>query len=313
VTTGKPAEVKPVAKEESSLPPFTQEQLTYSQSGNIEYLNVKLETGEVFTLKREDGGEWFVSKRVAGKTTDAEILSRVPEIYKLTSESRESLRTYVEKGMKEGLSQKQATISAKVYAKIGEQPPLQQTSDIETLLIQAKNAKPELDAIGTNVAKMFNGNYITRPNTPNDGLKSYDRIKAKADSDYGGNLAKVVDIVGGKIIFDDLDSMYMSLEYLSTNYQLVRIKDKFINPGKDGFRNIIINFKSNNGHIVELQLNIKAIDQAAKEGHKIYETIRKLSPDFEKLTNEERARLSSLKKKSNNLYFEAWQNYLNTK
>jgi hypothetical protein len=77
----KPGEVKPAAPEvaqESSLPPFTQEQLTYSQSGNIEYLKVKLETGELVTLKRENGGEWFVSKRGAGKTTDAEILGRVP-------------------------------------------------------------------------------------------------------------------------------------------------------------------------------------------------------------------------------------------
>ncbi|MFN8711959.1 MAG: hypothetical protein ACK5Z2_03825, partial [Bacteroidota bacterium] len=93
VTTGKPGEIKPVAKEESGLPPFTEEQLTYSQSGNIEYLNVKLETGEVFTLKREDGGEWFVDSNSGGKTTNAEVLGRVPEEFKKGKISDDKLIT----------------------------------------------------------------------------------------------------------------------------------------------------------------------------------------------------------------------------
>jgi hypothetical protein len=45
-------------------------------------LSVKLETGEVFTLKREDGGEWFVARRGGGKTTNAEVLGRVPVKYR---------------------------------------------------------------------------------------------------------------------------------------------------------------------------------------------------------------------------------------
>jgi hypothetical protein len=83
-TNAKPGEVKPAVPEvaqENSLPPFTDKQIEYNVSGNIEYMKVKLETGELVTLKRENGGEWFVSKRGAGKTTDAESLSRVPGEY----------------------------------------------------------------------------------------------------------------------------------------------------------------------------------------------------------------------------------------
>jgi NAD:arginine ADP-ribosyltransferase len=58
--------------------PFREEQLTHTVSGNLEYLYVKLDTGELFTLKRENGGEWFVAKRGNGKTTNAEVLGRVP-------------------------------------------------------------------------------------------------------------------------------------------------------------------------------------------------------------------------------------------
>ncbi len=62
--------------------PFREDQLRYSVSGNVEYLNVKLETGELFTLKREDGGEWFVARSSGGKTTNAEVLGRVPGRYR---------------------------------------------------------------------------------------------------------------------------------------------------------------------------------------------------------------------------------------
>jgi hypothetical protein len=66
--------------------PFREDQLRYSASGNIEYLDVKLETGELFTLKREDGGEWFVARRGGGKTTNAEVLGRVPGRYRKSKE-----------------------------------------------------------------------------------------------------------------------------------------------------------------------------------------------------------------------------------
>jgi Tuberculosis necrotizing toxin len=62
--------------------PFREEQLTHTVSGNLEYLYVKLDTGELFTLKRENGGEWFVAKRGNGKTTNAEVLGRVPGRFK---------------------------------------------------------------------------------------------------------------------------------------------------------------------------------------------------------------------------------------
>jgi hypothetical protein len=62
--------------------PFREEQLTHTVSGNLEYLYVKLDTGELFTLKRENGGEWFVAKRGNGKTTNAEVLERVPGRFK---------------------------------------------------------------------------------------------------------------------------------------------------------------------------------------------------------------------------------------
>jgi hypothetical protein len=64
--------------------PFREEQLTHTVSGNLEYLYVKLDTGELFTLKRENGGEWFVAKRGNGKTTNAEVLERVPGRYRET-------------------------------------------------------------------------------------------------------------------------------------------------------------------------------------------------------------------------------------
>jgi hypothetical protein len=81
--------------------PFREDQLRYSASGNIEYLDVKLETGELFTLKREDGGEWFVERSSGGKTTNAEVLGRVPGRYKKPLAPNKSPHQEKERGFDE--------------------------------------------------------------------------------------------------------------------------------------------------------------------------------------------------------------------
>ena len=80
---------------------FREDQLRYSASGNIEYLNVKLETGELFTLKREDGGEWFVARSSGGKTTNAEVLGRVPGRYRKPLAPNKSPHQEKERGFDE--------------------------------------------------------------------------------------------------------------------------------------------------------------------------------------------------------------------
>ncbi|MCA6365250.1 MAG: hypothetical protein IM638_19615 [Bacteroidetes bacterium] len=78
--------------------PFEESQLTYRQAGDIEYLDVDLGKGMVAKLRRDKGGEWFVSGRKAPPEmyntskgppkwpSDGEILGRVPERFRKPNE-----------------------------------------------------------------------------------------------------------------------------------------------------------------------------------------------------------------------------------
>jgi Domain of unknown function (DUF4157) len=82
---------------EDVVQPFTDEQLRYEVSGNIEYLQIDLGEGALVKLKREAGGEWLIIRRSGKiKLSDAEILSKVPEDYnKVTFISIDELKSYL--------------------------------------------------------------------------------------------------------------------------------------------------------------------------------------------------------------------------
>ncbi|MFN8700375.1 MAG: hypothetical protein ACK5XQ_13705, partial [Flavobacteriales bacterium] len=155
-TNAKPGEVKPAVPEvaqENSLPPFTDKQIEYNVSGNIEYMNVKLETGELVTLKRENGGDWFVSKRGAGKTTDAEILSRVPGGYKKVNISSNENEITVGNKIGEGGNKDVYEIINQPDRVIGvlrrSNNELELLKEIEILSILQQNGLPVVETFGT--------------------------------------------------------------------------------------------------------------------------------------------------------------------
>jgi hypothetical protein len=79
---------------EDVVQPFTDEQLNYSVSGDIEYLQVDLGDGAWVKLKREAGGEWLIIRRSGKiKLSDAEILGKLPEKYNRSNQQKN--RSYI--------------------------------------------------------------------------------------------------------------------------------------------------------------------------------------------------------------------------
>ncbi|MGL5888431.1 MAG: hypothetical protein ACRC3B_01020, partial [Bacteroidia bacterium] len=69
--------------DEDVVQPFSEEQLSYSTSDDIEYLQIDLGNGEWVRLKRESGGDWVIARRSdKTKLSDTEIFERLPEKYK---------------------------------------------------------------------------------------------------------------------------------------------------------------------------------------------------------------------------------------
>lgn len=92
----------------------------------------------------------------------------------------------------------------------------------------------------------------------------------------------------------------------------VRIKDRFKAP-LEGYRDVMMNVRMTNGHIVEVQLHLKAIlDVKNGPGHPLYEEIRAIDArakmENRPLTASEKEQRQALVTEMTALYDEAYEN-----
>jgi ppGpp synthetase/RelA/SpoT-type nucleotidyltranferase len=209
---------------------------------------------------------------------------------------------------------KDAKISQGIEARLKGATIRQSVNNLDELYKQAEEADKGLRAFTTNMAKQTHGEAVLV------SLKSRTRAEEKAVADYDGDAARVLDISRATIIFDTLDDLYTALAKIdgSPNVKIVRIKDRFSNPGIDGYRDILLNLKMPDGFITELQLQLRQIFSAVKNGgHKIYLEIqaidRRVKVEKRDFTAEELEQKDRLLEKSRALYNEAFETALKKK
>ncbi len=188
---------------------------------------------------------------------------------------------------------------------------IQNTKVLEELFAAAENANKELKTITEKFAKETGGEAGFRPETNNRGLKSKERSLEKIASDYGGDVSKLLDIAGSKVVYKTLDELYKALEKFFNEFEILKFKDRILNPLSTGYRDILMNIKMKNGHIVELRFHLKAMDEAAEIGHKWYEIVRTITTNAKKegrkLNLQEFKKIQELEANSKKLYTKAWK------
>jgi SPP1 gp7 family putative phage head morphogenesis protein len=130
-------------------------------------------------------------------------------------------------------------------------------------------------------------------------LKKADRVAAKAIGDYNGTLDEVGDVLRMTYVVDnpaDALKLYRRLQEVDDP---VDFKNRMLEPGWGGYRDMILKVRLKDGMRAEVQINTRAM-LIAKEGpgHKIYERLRVLPeghPEWVKLNKE-----------SERLYGRAW-------
>jgi hypothetical protein len=141
-------------------------------------------------------------------------------------------------------------------------------------------------------------------------LKSRERAEQKIQVDYGGDASKIKDILRASVIYKKYEQVESGLKQLQQETNVVGLKDKFAKPTLAGYRDALINIKTQNGTIAEVQLHLEPILEAKKEGHKYYEQQREIQaklivenrdPDLK-----EEAQLDNLEAKQRSLYNDAF-------
>ncbi|MDX2305509.1 MAG: DUF4157 domain-containing protein, partial [Microscillaceae bacterium] len=187
-----------------------------------------------------------------------------------------------------GLTDSQAAISYEVARSTPTESPVQNIDkskpldrQVDQLYDQAKVADGELKSITKNITAETGGEPGFRPEKINGGLKGRERALEKINKDYGGDASQLIDIAGAQIVFTKIDELYKALKKISQKATIVKFKDKIVSPYDSGYGDIKISLRMSNGHVVELKLLMKNIEEISSREHALYDKIRsgiKLTP-----------------------------------
>ena len=209
-------------------------------------------------------------------------------------------------GVEAGLTQEQADLSESISLSIEDlNRPTQNTDDWDELYAAAAVANEELRALTEVLAASTGGEAHVR-----EELKNITRARQKIDAWSAGNAAEITDIAGAYLLYDSIDDLYAGLEVVLNEVTVVRFSDRFINPA-NGYRDILMNVRMSNGHIVELRFHLRVIDDVQNEsGHLVYEEVRDLEAEAEsrELTPDEIEHLREIKSDIKAQFDEAWEN-----
>ena len=98
-------------------------------------------------------------------------------------------------------------------------------------------------------------------------VKMANRIQAKADADYGGDVTKVIDTVRGSGMFHSIVGYTKAVQMLSEGGEgkprVLRAKDKVTTPLPNGYRDVLLNLTvpDTEGLVCELQLHFHEIHE----------------------------------------------------
>lgn len=145
-------------------------------------------------------------------------------------------------------------------------------------------------------------------------LKGADRAKEKVEADYNGDWSQLRDMVRATISVPSMDDVKTAMSQLkAAGIELAqKPKDRFSKPTSEGYRDLMMIVKLPNGMLAELQVHVKAMTLAKKDGHHDYETTRSLQGKYKEdepssqWTDEDHTKFYDALKVQKDLYAGAW-------
>lgn len=204
----------------------------------------------------------------------------------------------------------------------------------EDLYQQAREEKPSFDvglntgqgvdkAIGANVARPTNAEEFKKaidsegPTVIIAGLKGEKRAEEKVNGKYGGDWSRLTDVIRATVAVSSKSEIPGAVdavrkEMADHGWKIAEKPDNRItNPTPGGYRDLNLLFRSENGHLAEIQINTKAMIRAKEgDGHKLYEDYRRIDESIKSSnrepTAEEKDKLRTLSARMSSLYNDAW-------
>lgn len=102
-----------------------------------------------------------------------------------------------------------------------------------------------------------------------------------------------------------MKQVYEVAQEIPKHFEVCGFKDRFETPQKSGYRDLQFQVKLNQGHIAELKVVHRAIDELDAIEHRIYEIVRMLAA--KEMNASESKVYEQLRDTSKNLYNGVWE------
>jgi len=143
--------------------------------------------------------------------------------------------------------------------------------------------------------------------------KKRERVIQKTRSE-GEDVDSALDLVRSTIAVDNLSDVPRVVNLLrEMGIEFARKpKNRFSKPTEVGYRDLMFNIRYPNGHVGEIQVNVKSMLAAKDLGHKLYERVREIDAKKKEegnrtLTLEEQQTVDLANDSQKRLYDEAWR------
>ncbi len=183
-------------------------------------------------------------------------------------------------------------------------------SEFNQLYQHAYAAQRELEMLTARIALQ------SKTATLSSGIKSKLRTRNKINNKLAGHSEQITDLVRTSIVAKDVPALIESFELLEQETQLLRVKNRFKTPGKSGYRDLSLLVRLPESQMIaEIQLHLEAFS-VIKNGkeHNNYERIQQIErlqlTGKRTLSEIEQAAVNKLRKESQQLYQQAWNQYL---
>lgn len=183
-------------------------------------------------------------------------------------------------------------------------------NEFNELYQQAQAAQQELEQLLTQISL----HTAAQPIIP--GVKSRERAEQKVATELHGQPEKLTDLARGTLVANNISSLVDAFNHLSRESTIVETKNRFKQPASSGYRDLKLLLQlPQTGLIAEVQLHLDTIAEI-KSGpeHGIYEAIqhieRQANQEQRVLNDIEVAKIKVLRQESQQLYQQAWHQYL---
>ncbi|MDR2662717.1 MAG: hypothetical protein LBC31_06940 [Treponema sp.] len=158
--------------------------------------------------------------------------------------------------------------------------------DLEGLKAAARRAYPKIRETARSWAEAYGGEVRGRPvpegmdpDTPM--IKGDTRAKEKHEKE-ATPYNQMLDMVGFTVVVDDMATLLKMAGEVIPEDGIVRAKDRYLNPVKGSYRDFLLNIRTEDGFVGEIQLNIRQMFEAKETfgGHALYDATREFDTEI---------------------------------